>query len=378
MHLDELPDPIFIARPKSLERLVKELLREPVIAVDTEANGLYAYREQVCLIQFSTPKADYLVDTLALDDLSSLANVFGDTKVEKVFHASEYDLIMLHKDFNFSFSRLFDTMIGARILGWPAVGLGSILEDQFGVKVDKKYQRANWGRRPIPDEMLRYAQLDTHFLLRLRDQIKSELKRKGRWQLAIEDFQRCSRINSHHHRNGHEGCWRISGAYDLDPQKAAILKELCLYRDKKARAADRPLFKVVSDKALLQIALTRPKTINELELIHGISKRQARWLGDGLLAAVERGLVAEPIHPKRKPRPDHRYLDRVERLRRWRQRKARQLNVKSDVILPKDLLNTLADNNPGDIKDLAVIMESVPWRLQEFGDEILSQLVLSK
>lgn len=374
MPLSELPAPIFITRQHPLKRLVNELLCEPVIAVDTEANGLYAYREQVCLIQFSTPKADYLVDTLALDDLSPLAQVFENPSVEKVFHASEYDLIILHQDFGFSVNYLFDTMIAARILGWQKVGLGSILENEFGIKVNKKHQRANWGKRPIPDEMLKYAQVDTHFLLQLRDKIKIELKSKGRWDLAVEDFKHCSQVDSNNHRNDNGDCWRVRGAHDLHPQNAAVLKELCDYRNVKAQAADRPLFKIISDKTLLQIAETTPRSIRELQSIQGVSQKQVRWLGDGLISAVKRGLSAKPIRPKRKPRPSKEYLDRVEQLRRWRQRRAKQMNVMSDVILPKDLLYTLANKNPDTNQEVAQIMKSVPWRLQEFGEELYSLL----
>ncbi len=378
MRLNELPDPIFIARPKALGRLVEELSREPIIAVDTEANGLYAYREQVCLIQFSTPSTDYLVDTLTLDDLTPLAGIFENADIEKVFHASEYDLIILHQDFGFSVSNLFDTMIAARILGWNAVGLGSILEDRFGIKVNKKYQRANWGQRPIPKEMMTYAQIDTHFLLALRDQMESELRGSERWSLAVEDFRRCSKVNSLNHRNGNGECFRVKGAHDLSPQRAAVLRELCIFRDRKARSLDRPLFKVISDKALLNIAESTPASQKELGKIPGISKRQVNWLGDGILASVKRGLAAQPIERVRKPRPSYQYLDRVDRLRSWRISKAKTFGVKSDVVLPKNLLLDLAEKNPGTKAELAPILESVPWRLGKFGGEILSLLKSSK
>lgn len=377
MHFQNLPDPIYITSTPALERLIEELSCEPIIAVDTEANGLFAYREQVCLIQFSTPQADYLVDSLALKDLSPLGQVFENPGIEKVFHASEYDMIILHQDFGFSVNSLFDTMIGARILGWKAVGLGSILADQFDIKVDKKYQRANWGQRPLPKDMLRYAQIDTHYLISLRNKIKTELEAKGRWQIAIEDFIRCSQVDSLNHRNGGEDCWRIRGAHDLKPQHAAVLRELCKVRDQKAKTLDRPLFKVISDKALLQVAQMTPTTMKELERMDGISHRQARWLGKGILDAVERGLHAEPIRPKRKPRPSNDYLDRVERLRQWRQEKAKKIDVMSDVILPRDLLYKLADKNPGSKGELEPILESVPWRLQAYGKEILGLLETS-
>ncbi|MBT3389891.1 MAG: ribonuclease D [Chloroflexi bacterium] len=374
MHIDDLPQPIFITRQHALSRLVDELSQETAIAVDTEANGLYAYREQVCLIQFSTSENDYLVDTLALDDLSPLGAIFANPEIEKIFHAAEYDLIILHQDYDFSIHNLFDTMLAARILGWEHVGLGSILKKQFGIHVDKKYQRANWGQRPLTSEMLRYAQVDTHFLLQLRQKLTGDLQARGRWELAQEDFLRYSKTDSLNHRNGKPDVWRIRGAHDLDSKKAAVLNELCRYRDKKARALNRPLFKVISDKALLSIAEAAPRSRGQLTHINNISDRQISWLGEGIIASVLRGLKADPITPPHKPRPSNDYLERVDRLRRWRIRKAKQWGVNSDVILPKDILYDLAEKNPTSKAAFDMILNSIPWRRQEFGEEIFNLL----
>jgi ribonuclease D len=139
------------------------------VAVDTESNSLFAYREQVCLVQFSTTQADFLVDPLALADLTPLAPLFADPKIEKVFHAAEYDLLCLKRDFGFSFANLFDTMLAGRILGRKEIGLGAMLEAFYGVQADKRHQRANWGQRPLPAPLLEYATLDTHYLIPLRD-----------------------------------------------------------------------------------------------------------------------------------------------------------------------------------------------------------------
>ena len=190
MNKEDLPAPIFIARTPALQRLAKSLNREPLVAVDTESNSLYAFKEQVCLIQFSTPQKDFLVDPLALKDLSPLEPFFRNPKTEKIFHAAEYDLICLKRDFNFEFANVFDTMIAARILGREAVGLGSMLETEFGVHLDKRYQRANWGKRPIPAHLLSYAQLDTHYLISLRNRLRKTLKESALWPLATEDFER--------------------------------------------------------------------------------------------------------------------------------------------------------------------------------------------
>ena len=167
MRSPKIAKAIFVDTPDKLDQMIRALSKQAIIAVDTESNSLYAYQERVCLMQFSSPEKDYLVDPLAID-ASPLGPLFRSPDIEKIFHAAEYDLIMLDHDFGFQVSNLFDTMVAARILGWKAVGLGSILREQFGINVEKKYQRANWGRRPLPDEMLTYAQLDTHYLIPLR------------------------------------------------------------------------------------------------------------------------------------------------------------------------------------------------------------------
>lgn len=366
-----LADPILITRPGPLQRLVEELSREPIIAVDTESNSLYAYQERVCLIQFSIPKHDFLVDPLSLEDLSPLKKVFQAPQIEKVFHAAEYDLICLERDFSIRCSNLFDTMIAARILGWDAIGLGSILEAQFGVRVDKRYQRANWGQRPLPNHLLSYAQLDTHYLIPLRQHIYDALQEKGLWPLAMEDFNRMSLVDGRSNGNKAEDCWRVTGASDLLPQNAAVLKELCRYRDQVARSSNRPLFKVIGDKTLLDIAAQCPRNVEELARVDGMTEGQIIRHGKGLLAAVERGLEAEPLYPPRNPRPDERVLERLEALRIWRKNTARKLGVNSDVVLPRDLLYAVAVQNPCCYEDLENVLHQVPWRVEHFGGEIL-------
>jgi len=168
-----------ITQPAALEKLARRLARHSILGVDTESNSLFAYREQVCLIQFSTSDEDALVDPLALDDLSPLADIFASPKIEKIFHAAEYDLICLKRDFGFSFANLFDTMVAARILGWEEIGLGSILKAEFDVQLDKRFQRANWGKRPLAAELINYASRDTHYLIPLRDRLWSDLQRQG-------------------------------------------------------------------------------------------------------------------------------------------------------------------------------------------------------
>jgi len=374
MDLSDLPKPTLIAHSQELRNLKDNLARESILAVDTESNSLFAYQERVCLIQFSTTKKDYLVDPLAIDDLSLLAPIFASKRIEKIFHAAEYDVIMLKRDFGFRFENLFDTMLAARILGWDEQGLGSILKNEFGVRLNKRYQRANWGKRPLPVDMQTYAQLDTHYLIPLRNKLRAELKSNGRWTLAQEDFHRLQDINGREPANGNEFCWRIKGAYDLSPQQAAVLQELCTYREGVAKSIDRPLFKVIGDHTLFAIATQCPTDLEALGTLPGMTRKQVRRHGKELLAAVQRGLQADPVYPPRHRRPSERYLARVEGLRSWRKMVAREMGVSSDVILPRDLLIEIATQNPKRETELAHVLEQVPWRMEKFGDEILGVL----
>jgi ribonuclease D len=370
-----LPRANLITQPEELTFLVDRLARQEIIAVDTESNSLFAYQEQVCLLQFSIPGEDILVDPLAIPHLSPLAPIFADPQIEKVFHAAEYDLICLKRDYGFAFENLFDTMLAARILGWGELGLGALLKEHFDVDMDKRHQQANWGKRPLPDNLIAYAQLDTHFLIPLRHRLKNELKAADRWVLADEDFKRLRNVNGRDQVNGVEACWRISGSYDLTAQQAAVLKELCIYRDQVAKSINRPLFKVINDRTLLAIATAAPSDLNELSHLSGMTPRQVQRHGKAILRAVNHGLRSEPLYPPRAPRPNEQFITRLEVLRQWRKRAAHEMGVNSDIVLPRDLLYAIATHNPKNSAELAEILYEVPWRMERFGDQILERLV---
>jgi ribonuclease D len=359
-----------ITKLDGLKKLAQILADQPAVAVDTESNSLFAYREQVCLIQFSTPEEDYLVDPLGLDDLSPLGPIFSDTRIQKVFHAAEYDLICLKRDFGFNFNNLFDTMVAARILSRKEVGLGSLLDVEFNIQVDKRHQRANWGQRPLPDYLLDYARQDTHYLLPLRDKLEQQLEEKKLALLAREDFMRLCHVEANP-ENGKMTPWKVNGVNKLTPQQAAVLQELCKYRDNVARQRNRPLFKVISDHTLHAIASTSPNSIEELKDLPGMTQHQIDRHGKALLQAVQRGLQSDPVHRPRNTRPDYRFLARVEALKQWRKLKAKELEVESDIILPRDLLLELASQNPIDQEELGKLLNDVPWRRDQYGEEIL-------
>lgn len=365
-------DPIWVNRQDIFLKMVDDLSHQWVIAIDTESNSLFAYREQVCLIQFSTGKTDYLVDPLVLSDLSALGPIFANPEIEKVFHAAEYDLICLKRDFAFTFTNLFDTMIASRTLGRSSVGLAAMLDEEFGIVLDKRYQRANWGARPLGGALLAYARLDSYYLIPLRHRLKTVLEETERLALAEEDFRR--QCDSTHVPAESDACqwWRVAAGQEINARQAAVLAELCQYRDNRARLADLPAFKVFSNQMLVAIAQAGPTTLAALVAATHLNGHQYDRHAEGLLQAVKRGLQAEPLRKPLQPRPDDHFLNRVERLKSWRKSTAQSWGVESDVVLPREVMETIAQNPPRTSEDLDALMVSVPWRRKHFGPEILA------
>jgi len=365
---------IWIDQPQQLRDIIDELAKQEILAVDTESNSLYAYQEQVCLIQFSTTEKDYLIDSLLLPDLSLLAPIFSSDQILKVFHAAEYDLICLFRDYGFRFNHLFDTMIAARTLGYPQIGLGALLEQFFGIQLDKKFQRANWGRRPLKAEILEYARLDSHFLIPLQAHLRKELKASARWDLALEDFHRLTQNIEDTTESSKDDFWKLRGARDLSPEKAAILKSLYNHREALAKAQNRPPFKVFSHQALVDIAQSPPRHRSDLTQLSSINERTANRYAKGLMQAVEQGRKDPPIFPPHTQRPANAVLDRMEKLRQWRKVTAAELGVPSDVVLPRDVLNRIAGSGPTNMPELAGLMHDVPYRFNRFGEQILNEI----
>lgn len=371
-----LPPVQVIKTHQQLITLVEQLTHQPMLAVDTESNSLYVYQEQVCLIQISTVTQDYIVDPLVIKDVQPLGKLFADDSIEIVFHAAEYDVMTLKRDFNFEFTNLFDTMIAARVLGLPHVGLGDLLQTYLDVKVDKRHQRDDWGKRPLPKDSLRYAQMDTHYLLRLRDILCDMLEEQGHLAEASELFaEQALAPASEVYRFDEHGFWKLGIPNHLSNSQLKVLRELFIWRDNLACLRNRPAFKVIGNKTLLSLAQRMPRNRRELESVFGMSRSQIRRYGDELLDAIWRGKKADTLPPRpQHEAPDPIVTERYAALHLWRKERALARGVGSDVILSKQAMWDLAYELPDTIEAIESIPSMGDWRTKTYGAEILDVL----
>lgn len=363
-----------------LETLAARLGRERLVAADTEAAGYHRYVDRMCLLQLSTRDETWLVDTLAVGSLNPLAEVFEDPGIEIIFHDADYDLRLLDRDFGLEVRGLFDTKIAARFAGERAFGLSSLLEEHLGVRLEKKFQRADWAKRPLSPEMLEYAAMDTRYLPQLRDRLKSRLDEMGRRAWAEEEFRLSERTSWTPAPDDDTAYMKLKGARDLDRRGLAALRELYAWREALARQRDVAPFRVLNNEPLLAMAAHMPASVRELERVPGLSESNARRYGEELLAALERArslpeseLPTWPRGPRR-PARDPEVEARAERLRVVRDAAAERLDLERGFLMPRAQLEELAREQPTSRGALAEIEGVRKWQVEAIGDELLTVL----
>ena len=372
MTLSSLPPARLVNSQETLSHLVADLKNQTSIAIDTESNSLHSYQERVCLIQISTPETDYLIDPFPIQDMSALGEVFADPSIQKVFHAGDYDLATLKRDFDFEFANIFDTMLAATALAEPSIGLAALLEKYYDLHLAKKYQRANWGKRPLDSEMLSYAQGDSHYLLQLRDLLVDKLRAVGRLKNVLEDSAALARITPPM-KDHEEDLWKVKGSQDLNPTALSLLKELNHLRETIAEQRDVPPFKIFSNKVLIEIATTQPHYLEELSLLPSLSQSLIKRYGKQLMQVVK-AWRENPVAVK--PRKNHRLSDRELKLREklgdWRKEVGEKEGVPSNAVLSRDLVELIAHHDPQSDEELARVMQDYPNHNKQYGKQILS------
>ncbi|MEA3545646.1 MAG: HRDC domain-containing protein [Thermodesulfobacteriota bacterium] len=369
--------PPILTRTEQIAEFAVQLSCYPVIAVDLEADSMHNYQEKVCLLQFTTPDTTVLIDPLAGADLSSLKPIFADGKIRKIFHAADYDIRCLARDFAIEINGLFDTMISSQFLGEAKFGLADVMRKYFALELDKQYQRADWSKRPLSEPMIRYAAADTTHLHELADILEAKLIEMGRLEWVQEEFALLEKVRF----TTHDGAMflRFKGAGTLGKRQLAVLENLLHWRDAEAKRWDRPLYKVFGNKELLALAREMPATTAQLARVAGVSSRLIDRFGRKILPSITAALdlPAEvlPVYPRSERRAkDPQIEKRVSRLKEWRKAIAGKLALDPGVLINNTLLEELARRLPGTASDLVEIEMLKTWQRQVLGEGILQTL----
>jgi ribonuclease D len=368
-----------IATDAQLAELVPEINAAERVAIDTEADSLHSYREKLCLLQISIPPAvagivdaggerrelekhrdhrsrlqdDFIVDPLSNFDLEPLRRALEPREI--VLHAADYDLRMLRRGLNFTATKIFDTVIGARLLGIREFSLGALVKRFFGVELHKHSQKANWGVRPLPPRMLEYAVDDVHYLLPLAARLEEDLKRVQRGDWFRQSCERAIELAAAGRERNQDELWRIAGAGALDPHTGAVLRALWQWREAEAEMADRPPFHILQNRELLNAAGNF--TSGRVPDYKHFSARRRQTFREAAKIALRLPQSEWPVMRRRSgPRPTTEMRQRAEQLRERRDRSANQLGLEPSFIASRGALEAIA----ADSARATVLL--VPWQ----------------
>ena len=361
-----------------LQKMIRSVEKEKTVAVDLEADSMYHYKEKVCLIQIATEKASFVVDPLAIKDLAPLKPIFSNPDIKKIFHGADYDVRSLYRDFEIRINNLFDTELACRFLGIKETGLQAVLKMFFNVDVDKKYQKKDWSKRPLPKEMMAYAAKDVIYLLPLARMLIHRLKRIDRMTWVLEECEDLSKVRPGLSNEG-PLFMKFKGAGRLKSRSLAVLEALLQFRKRVAEKKDRPFFKIIGNESMMKIATARPVTLRRLKNIKALSNRQISMYGSDLLKVVAKTLkIPEselPVFPSQKPSVlPNGVPAKIKALKSWRASKASALDIDPGMLCNNALITAIAVKNPGDSKSLETVKEMKNWQKQAFGTEIIRAL----
>jgi len=354
---------------------------EPALGVDTEANSFFAYHERMCLLQVSNDSRDWIVDPLAFEngELERLKELFEDPKIVKIFHAAEFDLMILRKDLGIEIRGLFDTQVAMTLLRHDKTGLAALIESYYGIELNKKEQRSNWGKRPLTEEQIAYARIDTHFLTDLHRRLVAELEQEKMTAAAEGEFRRQEQEILIPGPPDPERFRKMKAARGLDGAAMARLQAVFLWREEEAARRDVPLFRVLSNDGVVGIAKTPPRNIKDLAAIKGMGWKLAKRYGDVILSALGAVEGTELETKVAKVSPQERRRRRVARenldaMRDWRKRAAKELGLPSERLMHRRHLEAITKALPRTAAELEKVVVLNDWQRQEFEASLLATL----
>ncbi len=365
------PSATYLDTDAAVGKWLAEIRKTPILALDTEGASFHRFVDRIYLLQLSTRHRHAVIDPLPIAPPAALGEILGDPGIEIVFHDADYDLRLLRQDYDWAIRNVFDTRVAAQLLGIKAFGLAALLERSFGLKLDKKHQRADWSMRPLTPDMLDYAAQDTMHLLGLRDVLHEELAKKGRLAWAREEFGRLESIRWPEEDPGN-AFLKVKGARDLTRRELAIFRELVTWRDATALRLDRATFRVVGNEVLFEVVRLLPSDRAALGRIKGMPRGILEREGDAILDAIARGRAVSEADLPKFPKAarwdrDPEFDAKVGALKAVRDEAAARLDLDPGVLCSRDRMEAVARLLPREVADLDAIPEFRKWQVAELG-----------
>ena len=363
-----------------LHKIVKDAASNKYISIDIEGNGFFRYPEFVCLIQLCVGEDIYLVDPLAIEDISSLGIVFADQKILKILHAGDYDIRSLNRDYGFSFTNVFDTSLAAGLLGSKKLGLDSVLKEYIDADVtkDKKLQRSDWTVRPLSKAARKYAADDVKYLFPAMQVMKEKLENLNRISWLAEECERLQSV-TFNAKDEDTAFLDVKGSKSLDGQALSVLQALYSIREDEAIGRDRPPFKIVGDSVLVAIATKPQADYSEIKGIgawgrSSVSKRIRKIAVEALdKPPIERPRGKSIRRNNMSNKERERANVRLNELKEWRKSLGAAISVDPSLLWPSCSLNRLS-------RDLSSFEEEISepevrkWQVMEFGSRLKEKL----
>ena len=374
----ETDSALYLDKPETVDRFLTEISDVKELALDTEGASFHRFLDRIYLLQISTRDRSVIIDPIPVGSPARLGDLLQSKSVEVVFHDADYDLRLLHQDYGWHVTNIFDTRIASQLLGIKSFGLAALLEQFFEVKLDKKHQRADWSMRPLTPDMLEYAAHDTRYLLQLKDHMKGELELRGRLHWAQEEFARLEGTRWEAEESM-EGFLRLKGARDLSRRELAVLREVANWRDTVAAQLDRATFRVMGNEALFEIARRAPKSVSELGAFKGMPKGMIERAGRDIVASVRRGMEVPEADLPKFPRgqrwnKDRDFDERVARLKSVRDAAAARLGLDPGVLCSRERLENVARSRAKSVEELASVPDLRRWQIEEMGSPFIRAL----
>jgi ribonuclease D len=371
-------NPIWVDTPEGVREVAAEVEAAESLALDTEADSLHSYFHKVCLIQVTAGGKHYVIDPLALDagDLAPLWSLVEDPAIPVLMHGSDYDIRVLDRDYETRIRGLVDTQIMAQVLGEAKTGLAALLEKEEGVVLDKRHQRADWGRRPLTRSQVAYAAADTAYLENLATKLRVRLEALGRWDWAVEEFRRLEGVRHRPAEPNPLTFERVKGVRSLRGSARDRAFALFEWREGEAARLDVPPFKVLGNKTLVALAEGAPKQTSELVKVDGIGPRFIRRWGGKVLQTIKRPSDAPQWErTRRQPEPAAAVVRRMKRLAAVRDEVATELALEPGLVCAKACALAVASHTPpcANIDDLRAA-GLTGWRLEVLGPGFLATL----